>query len=127
MVDKFDKVFYGLLDEAAQKVTDDEKGAFKDMVIRHRGDLLHNVKENLVNNDNIKLSDVQRVIEQELNNRLELFKYVGNGATNIWRKATNWYRNHCENEKSFFCWNTSKRSAKTTPEESYDQEREFSP
>lgn len=107
-LDKFDQIFYGLLDEAAQYVTNDKQGAFKDMLIRHRADLIENVKKNLVSKDQITLDDVKNTFGREISNRLELFKYVGSG---LWGKLNSWsrnvyqgYKSHCDqNSDKFWC------------------------
>ena len=85
------------------------------MLIRHRGDLVNNIKENLVNKDNITLDDVKKTLSREINNRLELFNYVGKG---IWgklsswsRNAMDWYKNTCnENGHKFYCFGDSTKS-----------------
>lgn len=107
-LENFDDVFYGLLDEAAQLVTQDQKGAFKEMVLRHRSDLTKNVNENLLKKDKITLQDVSNMFARELKNRAELFNYLGSG---IWNKISttskslfNRYRLYCsENPSNMLC------------------------
>lgn len=137
IVDKFDQVFYGLLDEAVQKYIreDKAKGEFKDMVIRHRGDLVHNIKENLVNRENIQLDDVKNAVMREIKNRVELFNYVGGG---VWSRVRSWsgqlmdkYNRHCEqNGKSIICFGgddkKDQNSVKRKSDAENEVEREYS-
>lgn len=113
-LDKFDHVFYGLVDEAMHHVTDDRKGAFKEMLLRHRNDLLKNFQDNLIKRENITLQDLRKVISREFQNRRELFNYVGSGLWNkinfYSSKLMNQYKDYCDrNPTNVFCFNGSER------------------
>lgn len=106
------------------------------MVLRHRGDLVHNIKENFVNKKDIELDDVKKAVMREIQNRVELFNYVGSG---VWGKVRSWsgqlmghYKRHCEqNGSSIICFGGDKKkddqsSKKEEAPETNEVEREFS-